>query len=161
MWIAKRKHYTRTLAVLNYFPTSNRACRYQKKSTLLSQELPRQKSGRHYEICREPVNDEQLRAMRHKRKCHEHKGHIATCVRCNTRFSINDIVFNALSTHIGNPLQIISFPEGNTVTQSDWTDLHTNWAKSFPVMMMVIQKFQEISQRGSTRKLCGTLPIMP
>jgi hypothetical protein len=60
-----------------------------------------------------PVADEQLREMRHKRLCHQHQGQIATCEKCHTSFSMNTIVSNAISYHLGNPGQKIKFPEGN------------------------------------------------
>jgi hypothetical protein len=90
-----------------------------------------EKAPFHHENCRgkrngeqmrftvNPVPDEQLRAMRHKRHCHEYQGHIGTCDRCKTEFSINDIVSNALSTHLGNPGQRISFPQGNDTKRLD------------------------------------------
>jgi hypothetical protein len=67
----------------------------------------------------EPVGEEQLRAMRHKRSCHVHQGHIATCKRCDTKISINDIVSRALSTHLGKPGQTIRFPEGSNAKRLD------------------------------------------
>ena len=60
-----------------------------------------------------PVSDQHLREMRHKKKCHEHKGKIATCEKCNTSFSVNEIVSNALNVHLGKPGKLYSFPEGN------------------------------------------------
>jgi hypothetical protein len=66
-----------------------------------------------------PVDDNQLREMRHKRLCHQHKGRIATCERCHTVFSMNDIVSNAISTHLGRPGETIKFPEDNDTKRLD------------------------------------------
>jgi hypothetical protein len=66
-----------------------------------------------------PVEEEQLREMRHKRLCFDHDGHIAKCERCDTKFSINDIVQSAINTHFGKPGQLISFPEGSNPKRLD------------------------------------------
>ena len=85
----------------------------------------------HHENCRgkrkevqmrftvEAVNNDQLQAMRRKRLCHEHHGHIATCMRCKSPFSLNAIVSNALSTHLAHPGQRIIFPEGSNTKRLD------------------------------------------
>jgi Helitron helicase-like domain at N-terminus len=49
----------------------------------------------------DPSTDQELRDMRHKRKCQEFEGKVATCNACNTIFTVNDIVSLALATHLG------------------------------------------------------------
>jgi hypothetical protein len=90
-----------------------------------------EKAAFHHEDCRgtrreeqmrfavKPVDDKQLREMRHKRLCHQHQGQIATCEKCHTTFSMNLIVSNAISTHLGKPGQKIKFPEGNNTKRLD------------------------------------------
>jgi hypothetical protein len=56
------------------------------------------------------VPDQQLREMRHKRKCHEHDGHIATCPRCDHKVTVHDIVTTAMQCHLGKS---ISYPDHN------------------------------------------------
>jgi len=65
-------------------------CNFRSKRTLAEQK-------RHFQI--NPVKDQDLRDMRHKRLCHQHNGKIATCARCNCSFTVNDIVQTALRTH--------------------------------------------------------------
>ena len=60
-----------------------------------------------------PVEDQYLREMRHKRMCHTHGGLIASCERCEKKFSSNEIVSLALTTHIGKDTKKIPYPEGN------------------------------------------------
>jgi hypothetical protein len=86
----------------------------------------------HHENCRgkrrgdvmrftvQAVPDDQLRAMRHKRLCHEYNGQIATCLRCKLPFTVNDIVSKALSYHFGKSGEPrIMFPEGNATKRLD------------------------------------------
>ena len=47
------------------------------------------------------VGDEIFREMRHKAKCNLHLGHIATCMVCNTKLTVQTIVENALRLHLG------------------------------------------------------------
>jgi hypothetical protein len=67
----------------------------------------------HIRYAVDPVSDQRLREMRHKKLCHVHKGQIATCKKCGMLFSINDIVSNALTVHLGKETNVLSFPEGN------------------------------------------------
>jgi hypothetical protein len=60
----------------------------------------------------DPVPDQQLRDMRHKKLCHIHRGHIATCAKCDRQFSVHEIVENAINVHLGQH-QKYSFPDGN------------------------------------------------
>ena len=61
-----------------------------------------------------PVEDQTLRQMRHKRLCREHQGHIANCPKCKRRFTVKDIVENALNHHLdGSPERAYEYP--------DWT----------------------------------------
>ena len=60
-----------------------------------------------------PVSDQILREMRHKTKCKEHNGIIATCKNCNRVFSANEIVATALNIHLGKPGKLFCFPETN------------------------------------------------
>ena len=63
-----------------------------------------------FTVC--PVPDQQLREMRHKKHCFEHEGHIATCQRCQKRFSATEIVQSALNTHMGKTSEMeFQFPE--------------------------------------------------
>ena len=48
----------------------------------------------------EPVPDQALRDMRHKRLCQQHQGRIACCGRCGRFFSVNEIVENALNANL-------------------------------------------------------------
>jgi len=61
----------------------------------------------------EPVADQILREMRHKQLCHEHGGHIATCLKCKHRFTINDVVSTAIKCHMGANETIFGFPDRN------------------------------------------------
>ena len=58
-----------------------------------------------------PVEDQILREMRHKANCHIHNGRIASCRKCSKTFSINEIIENALNTHLGNNEYEFRFPE--------------------------------------------------
>ena len=58
-----------------------------------------------------PVEDQILREMRHKAKCHLHNGQIASCQKCLKYFSINEIIENALNVHLGNNEYEFRFPE--------------------------------------------------
>ena len=61
-----------------------------------------------------PVPDQQLRDMRHQKKCEAFKGHIATCQKCGKKFSANEIVTNALNVHMStNNSVCYEFPEEN------------------------------------------------
>ena len=44
-----------------------------------------------------PVDETQLAQMRHKRKCFDHLGHIATCPKCSKKFGLHEIVANSLN----------------------------------------------------------------
>ena len=59
----------------------------------------RNPSGMRFSV--EPVPDQSLREMRHKRLCHEHNGCIANCLRCERKFTVQDIVESALNHHLG------------------------------------------------------------
>ena len=48
------------------------------------------------------VDEQLLRNMRHKKKCRQHNGHIATCLKCNAEITVNDIVTSALRHHLGS-----------------------------------------------------------
>lgn len=61
-----------------------------------------------------PVSDQYLREMRHKKHCQTRNGIIGTCEKCQKQFSVNEIVANALSTHIGKNVKTIRFPEPKT-----------------------------------------------
>ena len=59
-----------------------------------------------------PVADQTLRDMRHKTLCHELDGRVASCVRCEKFFRINDVIQNALNSHLGKKNEIeFQFPE--------------------------------------------------
>jgi hypothetical protein len=60
-----------------------------------------------------PVEDQILREMRHKAKCHILNGQIASCGRCSKIFGINKVVENALNVHLGKFGNQIRFPEGH------------------------------------------------
>ncbi len=49
----------------------------------------------------QPVSNQQLREMRHMKLCHKHNGHIADCPKCKKMFSVQEIISNALNTHLG------------------------------------------------------------
>ena len=59
----------------------------------------------------QPVKDQQLREMRHKAKCQEHNGHIATCLKCDHKFTVQSIVSKALSIHCGNGECNYNYPD--------------------------------------------------
>ena len=61
----------------------------------------------------EPVSDQTLRQMRHKKLCHVHSGQIATCTKCSKEIYANQIVANALNVHLRKANNIFSFPDGN------------------------------------------------
>jgi hypothetical protein len=60
-----------------------------------------------------PVEDQILREMRHKSKCHILNGQIASCGRCSKIFGINKVVKNALNVHLGKFGNQLRFPEGH------------------------------------------------
>ena len=61
-----------------------------------------------------PVPDQQLRDMRHQKKCGAFEGHIATCQKCKRKFSANEIVRNALNVHMSTNNSVsYEFPEEN------------------------------------------------
>jgi hypothetical protein len=60
-----------------------------------------------------PVADQILREMRHKNKCHLLGGEIAVCVKCEKKFSVNEIIRNALKSHLGDLGDTFQFPEGH------------------------------------------------
>jgi hypothetical protein len=60
-----------------------------------------------------PVEDQILREMRHKSKCHILNGQIASCGRCSKIFGINKVVENALNVHLGKLGNHLRFPEGH------------------------------------------------
>ncbi len=49
----------------------------------------------------QPVSNQQIREMRHMKLCHKHNGHIANCPKCKKMFSIQEVISNALNTHLG------------------------------------------------------------
>jgi hypothetical protein len=56
--------------------------------------------------------DQTLRDMRHKTLCHELDGQVTSCVRCKKFFRINDVIQNALNSHLGKKNEIeFQFPE--------------------------------------------------
>jgi hypothetical protein len=59
------------------------------------------------------VSDQNLREMRHKRMCVGHQGKIASCGKCAKTFTMNEIVSNGLTTHVGKSTKQIPFPDGN------------------------------------------------
>jgi hypothetical protein len=59
----------------------------------------------------QPVDNQILREMRHKVHCHQHNGRIASCLKCERYFGINEIVENALNVHLGNQKPEFRFPE--------------------------------------------------
>jgi hypothetical protein len=61
----------------------------------------------------EPVSDQTLREMRHKKLCHVHNGHIATCIKCEHKISVNEIITHALNVHLGKTNCNFFFPDGN------------------------------------------------
>ena len=61
----------------------------------------------------EPVSNQMLRNMRHKKLCHVHNGQIATCTKCQEKIYATDIVANALNVHLGDNNNCFSFPDGN------------------------------------------------
>jgi hypothetical protein len=61
--------------------------------------------------CCEKVPDQILRDMRHKKKCHQHKGHVISCLKCLAKLNINMIVQSALQHHLGSDKFI--FPDSN------------------------------------------------
>jgi hypothetical protein len=61
-----------------------------------------------------PGDDQTLREMRHKSKCHILNGQIAACGRCSKIFGINEVVENALNNvHLGKYGNQFRFPEGH------------------------------------------------
>ncbi len=71
----------------------------------------RQQKRIRYTVC--PVSDQQLREMRHKRHCHKHNGHIASCPKCQKSFTIQEIIANALETHMGQQSLNWDFPDNS------------------------------------------------
>jgi hypothetical protein len=77
----------------------------------------------HHENCRserkpkemrftvKPVEDQKLRDMRHKSKCHNLHGQIASCGRCSKVFGIDEVIENALNVHLGSLEFRFRFPE--------------------------------------------------
>lgn len=57
-----------------------------------------------------PATDNELREMRHKRKCHLHNGKIANCPGCFKSFTISEIVTNALKIHLNKKYE---YPDNN------------------------------------------------
>ena len=60
-----------------------------------------------------PASDQKIREMRHKMKCKDHNGHVATCNKCQKEFTVNEIVANALNVHLGKRTDLYTFPETN------------------------------------------------
>jgi hypothetical protein len=60
-----------------------------------------------------PVEDQILREMCHKSKCHILNGQIASFGRCSKIFGVNEVVENALNVHLGKFGNQIRFPEGH------------------------------------------------
>ena len=58
----------------------------------------------------EPPDDQELRDMRHKQKCQQFQGKLATCMSCQKIFTVSDVVSCALKTHMG---QRYDFPDWN------------------------------------------------
>jgi hypothetical protein len=59
-----------------------------------------------------PVAHQTLRDMRHKTLCHKLDGRVASCVRCKKFFRINDVIQNALNSHLGKKNETeFQFPE--------------------------------------------------
>jgi hypothetical protein len=68
--------------------------------------------GKEMRFSVKPVADQTLRDMRHKTLCHELDGRVASCVRCEKFFRINDVIQNALNSHLGKKNEIeFQFPE--------------------------------------------------
>ena len=61
----------------------------------------------------EVVSDQQLREMLHNYMWKKHEGKIATCAKCKKTFTMNEIISNALNTHLGNNRRTFEFPETN------------------------------------------------
>ena len=59
----------------------------------------------------EAVDEQTLREMRHKKKCRQHDGHIATCPKCKKQITVNQIVRSALKYHLGS--EKIEYPDTN------------------------------------------------
>jgi len=57
------------------------------------------------------VDDQVLRDMRHKKKCRIYCGLIGKCPKCNTNFTVNQIVSLALQHHLG--LETYEYPDTN------------------------------------------------
>ena len=59
--------------------------------------------------------------MRHKKRCHEHMGKIAFCLKCDLDFTVSEIVQTALNVHHGSDrnCNVSFFPEGEKNRQSD------------------------------------------
>jgi hypothetical protein len=57
------------------------------------------------------VNDQVLRDMRHKKKCKIYCGLIGKCPKCNTNFTVNQIVSLALQHHLGSETYL--YPDTN------------------------------------------------
>jgi len=63
------------------------------------------RASKHRRYTVEPVGDQALREMRHKRKCNEHNGLIARCPGCNQSFTVQGIIEKALRYHFGGSNQ--------------------------------------------------------
>jgi hypothetical protein len=59
----------------------------------------------------EVVDDQVLRDMRHKKKCRIHCGLLGKCPKCNTNYTVNEIVTSALKHHLG--LESYQYPDTN------------------------------------------------
>ncbi len=58
-----------------------------------------------------PVENQVLRSMRHKQKCGQLLGQIASCVKCEKFFGINGIIENAMNKCFANLGYTFKFPE--------------------------------------------------
>jgi len=111
---------------------AKRFCENATSATLFSdccdgEPLSQGKAVFHHENCRSkrreevmlftvnPMENQQLREMRHKTLCHKHMGGVAKCEKCQKIFSVDELVENALNTHFstGTANSVHRFPGGN------------------------------------------------
>ena len=66
--------------------------------------------------------------MRHKRKCTEHNGRIATCEKCHKEFRVQEIVGNALNCHLGKDSgRLMAFPDTRKRLDQHVYEMHKNF----------------------------------
>lgn len=74
-----------------------------------------------------PVSNQFLREMRHRQKCVEHNGRIASCGKCQKEFRVQQIVANALNHHLGKDSgKSMAFPDTEKRLDQHVYEMHKN-----------------------------------